>query len=81
MAPDACAGWVVELDRRKQAQPGNGILVKDKRGNLYFRKLRQGRGAWEAHALNDAYLSLMSDVDGLEIVAVMVGLTMPGWNM
>lgn len=73
MAPRAPAGKKVCFDRRLKPQPGDGVLVKDAAGGVYFRIYRSGpAGRWKAAALNDAYDPLDSERDGLEVLAVLM---------
>jgi hypothetical protein len=73
MAPRAPRGHKVCFDRRETPQPGDGILVRDRHGDLHFRQYRAAAaGRWTAHALNDAYAPLDSERDGLEVLAVLI---------
>jgi len=73
MAPRARKGE--ELYFRSDVEPrfGDGVIVRDGQGGLYFRQYREGpaAGVWVAHALNEAYRSLRSDTHDLEVVAVL----------
>ena len=70
MAPAAEAGWVVEFETSDTAQPGDGVLVKDSSGGVYFRRFTQARGGgWEATPIDAAYLTLDSERDGLTVIA------------
>jgi SOS-response transcriptional repressor LexA len=75
MAPRAPAGTLVKFDSTRQANPGDGILVVASTGQIAFReyRLRLG-GAWEGHATNPAYPSLLSTTDALKIIAVFIGI-------
>lgn len=75
MAPLAPAGVTVKFNRQRTAAPGDGVLVRDGEGALYFREYRARLGgAWEAHATNPAYPSLASDLHQLQVVAVFCGI-------
>lgn len=75
MAPIAPKDSRVIFVSGASAEPGDWVLVRDKQGNCYCRELRLVRhGRWEAHAMNDAYLPLDSERDGLEILAVFDGI-------
>jgi hypothetical protein len=81
MAPRVRTGEVVEFSAAEQARPGDGVLVRDRSGGLYFRRYRQGvAGAWQAYPVNDAYKTLDSAGDGLELVAVLVGIPKQRWG-
>lgn len=74
MAPRAPAGKLVCFDATMTAQPGDGVLVRDRTGGFYFRQYKAGpAGRWAAHAINTAYEPLDSERDGLEVVAVLKG--------
>lgn len=70
MAPEAKAGWLVQFDSRQEPKFGNGILVRDRTGTLHFRRYRQGVGMWLARPDNENFVTLESERDGLEILAV-----------
>lgn len=74
MAPRIKAGTRVTFDKTIEAAPGDGVLVKDGKGDPYIRQYRQLRGRWEAKALNDAYASMLSDADELRVIAVLVSV-------
>ena len=58
-----------------EARPGDGVLVTDKASKLHFRVMRAGEpGAWEAHAANENYKPLVSDRDGLTVIAVLTAV-------
>lgn len=81
MAPRVKAGEVVEFAVGEAPRPGDGVLVRDSTGALYFRIYRQRRpGAWEAHPVNDAFQALESERDGLSVVAVLVGVPQQRWG-
>lgn len=58
---------------RVQPRPGDGVLVSDSSGGVYFRIYRAGRAdRWTAVALNPAYgPDLDSERDGLRVLAVL----------
>lgn len=75
MAPLAPEGTVVKFRRGTAPSPGDGVLVRDQAGGVYFREFRQGvANRWTAHPTNPAYLTLDSEADRLEVVAVFCGL-------
>lgn len=81
MAPRVRAGDIVEFSTTEQAKPGDGVLVRDGNGGLYFRRYRQGAaGAWQAYPANDAYRTLDSKVDNLTVVGVLVGVPKQRWG-
>lgn len=60
---------------RKDAQPGDGVIVRDGAGGIHFRVYRVGApGTWEAHAENENFKPLLSDRDGLQVVAVLTAV-------
>ena len=72
LAPNLPRGTAVVFERASAAQPGECVLVEDSRGARYMRRYVQGIGAaFTAQALNDAYVSLDSGRDGLQVLAVM----------
>ena len=73
-------GTPVVFRRGGDARPTQGVLVRDKRGAFYVREYRlRADGGWTAFAYNEAYPSLESDVDGLEILAVAESIQV-GWG-
>lgn len=75
MAPRLRQGQVARFDRDLEARPGDAVLVQDDHGRTYVRMYRERRpGLWEAHPVNDAYQSLDSERDGLQLVAVLTGV-------
>lgn len=76
MAPRVRAGELVEFERDLQPRAGDGVLVRDRAGNHYFRIYRLGRpGHWEAAPVNDAaFRALDSELHGLEVLAVMTAV-------
>lgn len=74
MAPRAAAGKKVYFDREMVPRPGDGVLVADAAGSVYFRVYRAaGAGRWVAAALNADYVPLDSERDGLRVLAVLRG--------
>jgi transcriptional regulator with XRE-family HTH domain len=72
LSPRLPRGTAVVFERADTAQPGECVLVRDKRGATHMRRYVQGLGvSFTAQALNDAYASLESERDGLQVVAVM----------
>lgn len=72
LSPRLPRGTAVVFERASTAQPGECVLVRDKRGATHMRRYVQGIGpAFTAQALNDAYASLDSERDGLVVLAVM----------
>lgn len=73
MAPRAPAGKRVQFTSTIKPDAGDGVLVRDRAGGLYFRLYRGGGagGRWTAAALNPAYDPLDSERDGLEVLAVL----------
>lgn len=80
MLPRVRRGDILEFDSREVARTGDGVLVRDGQGNLYFRLFRQAKpGQWEAHPVHPDYLPLHSDRDQLTVVGVMVGAPKHRW--
>lgn len=72
LSPRLPRGTAVVFERASTAQPGECVLVRDKRGATHMRRYVQGVGpGFTAQALNDAYASLDSERDGLVVLAVM----------
>lgn len=72
LAPRLARGTLLVFERSDTAQPGQCVLAQDARGSRYIRRFAQGvGGTWEAQALNDAFVTLRSDRDGLQVLAVM----------
>jgi phage repressor protein C with HTH and peptisase S24 domain len=81
MAPRVRAGETVEFSTTEKPLPGDGVLVRDQAGGVYFRRYRQAHaGAWEAYPVNEAYRTLLSDRDGLTLLAVLVGVPKQRWG-
>lgn len=75
MAPKVRAGQIAEFTAGIEPRPGDGVLVTDSAGALYFRAYRTRRAdQWEAHPLNDAYRPLDSQLDGLTVLAVLTAV-------
>lgn len=75
MAPRVNPGAMVVLNTREAPRPGDGVLVRDKTGQVHLREFRAGRpGIWEAHAVNPAYAALESERDGLTVLAVLMAV-------
>lgn len=80
LAPRLREGQQATFDTEIPPKPGDGILVKDNMGAHHIRVMRQGVGSsWDAHAFNDAYRTLNSESDGLQVVAVLTGV-MSRWS-
>lgn len=74
MGAVAPKGTVVKFKRSTEVAHGEGVL-RDKRGDFFFRQCRpKVGGGWVAHPLNAAFPPLDSEVDGLVVVALMVGI-------
>src|SRR6218665_1313057 len=69
-------GHVAEFSTTVDPIEGRGVLFKDKDGNTYVRIYQVRRpGHWRAiSSSSSAYAPLDSDADGLEVLAVMVGV-------
>lgn len=81
MSPRVRRGDVLEFSTTESARSGDGILVRDQAGALYFRIFRQRRpGSWEAHPINTDFLALESERDGLTVMGVMVGAPRNRWG-
>lgn len=73
MAPRAGTGKRICFSRKLQARAGDGVLVRDRTGELYFREMRLATAdRWTAHASNNIFAPLDSVADGLQIVAVLM---------
>lgn len=80
MAPDGLhKGLTVIWDTRRQPRFGKAVLVRDGFGQLHVRRYTQGRapGAWVAVSPNPAYTTLDSEIDGLSVVAAILGQLEP----
>lgn len=65
--------------RSRSARIGGIVLVKDKHNRLHIRRMQQGRSPsqWIASPLNPAFATLVSDDDGLTVVASFDGFKLP----
>lgn len=81
MAPKANKGDAVLFSTREPPVAGDGVLVRDKTGQIYFRIYRERRpGLWTAHPISEAYHPLDSETDGLTVLAVMLGIPRQRWG-
>lgn len=72
MAPRAGLGKLVCFDSTAVPRPGDGVLVVDGSGDLYFRLYRSAPGGrWTAQALNPVFHDLDSARDELRVLAVL----------
>ena len=72
------AGSVMRLDPHRQPRGGWPALVRDRAGRHYLRDFQEGAGGkWQAVARVRGFAPLDSDLDGLEVVAVMKGVDYP----
>jgi hypothetical protein len=79
MAPEAPAGSVITFARSSSATSGQGVLLTDKDGSIYFREYRARTATtWQAVAKNSAFLPLDSAADGLTVIAVMTHISKAG---
>jgi Peptidase S24-like len=76
MAPDYPRGVEVLWQTTREPRPGRLVLVVDKHRRAHVRRYVQGKepGSWTATAINQAYASLQSLEDGLQVVAVLKGV-------
>jgi hypothetical protein len=73
LAPRLQKGEKLVFQRTETATPRQCILVETASGERYMRRYAQGAGgAWQAQAVDDAYVSLDAERDGLRILAVMI---------
>lgn len=72
LSPKLPAGTKIVMERAARASPGECVMVQDKRGARYLRRYVQTPDGFEAQALGDAFASLHSERDGLQVLAVMV---------
>jgi hypothetical protein len=73
LAPSTPKGTPLIFSSDAKPEPGVGVLVADRDGTPYVRRYAQGRsGAWLAQA-EGAYITLESERDGLQILAVATG--------
>lgn len=72
LAPKLQKGETLIFRRADRANPRECILVETSSGKRYMRRYAEGTGSsWQAQALDDAFISLDSERDGLRILAVM----------
>lgn len=75
MGPRAPKGAVATFKSSDSAAGGDGVLVRDKRGHLYFREYRiKAAGGFIAHAEDPAFPSLDSIDDDLQVIGVFTGI-------
>lgn len=77
MAPRVSIGAWVQFSAAlaSQVRPGDGVLLRDSSGGIHFRIYKAARpGIWEAHAENRNYEPLISDRDGLSVLAVLIAV-------
>lgn len=68
------SGTVLVFSTEAKPRPGVGVLVQSGDGRRYIRRYAEAAGgAWMAQATNDAYVSLESGRDSLQLLAVMTG--------
>lgn len=68
------SGTVLVFSTQVAPRPGVGVLVRSGDGRRYIRRYAEAAGgAWQAQATNDAYVTLDSERDGLQLLAVMTG--------
>lgn len=68
------SGTVLVFSTEARPRPGLGVLVQAGDGRRYIRRYAEAAGgAWLAQATNDAYVSLESERDSLQLLAVMTG--------
>lgn len=71
LSPKVPRGMPLIMSATNTASPNQVILVRDRTGDLHLRRYGQAVGGWRAIATNDAYLTLESERDGLELVAAL----------
>lgn len=75
MADRVHKGWLLEFDRSLRPRQNDGVLLKDATGRWLFRLYSEGiNGHFEARALHRDYLSFDSELHGLTVLAVLVGV-------
>lgn len=75
MAPRVKAGQMLVFNSALDPRPGDGVLVRDVTGTVYFRRYQEGRPShWSAVALDSAYRALDSEKDQLQLLAVLVAV-------
>jgi phage repressor protein C with HTH and peptisase S24 domain len=81
MAPRAHKGDCVLFSTLERPRAGDGVLIRDRSGQIYFRLYRERRpGMWTADRVNTAYHPLDSAEDGLEVLAVSIGVPRQRWG-
>ena len=74
LSPDTPRGTVLMFSTQALPQPGLGVLVQDRDGRRYVRRYTQAHGGrFLATASHRDYVTLDSDTDGLEVLAVATG--------
>lgn len=74
LLPTIPRGMELVFERSGTPYPGVGVLVADSGGRKYIRRYAEGhQGRWLAQASHTAFVTLDSELDGLELLAVMVG--------
>ncbi len=72
MGSRAPKGCVLTFSTTEKPRYGDGILVRTRDGETFFRLYQQGLDGWEARAINPAFVTLKSVDHGLQIIAVMM---------
>lgn len=81
MAPRGRKGALAIFDRTLTPLAGDGVLVRDRTGALFFRSYREKRpGHWTAEPDNAGFHSLDSLADGLEVLGVLDGVLRNRWS-
>jgi transcriptional regulator with XRE-family HTH domain len=75
MAGRAPKGSIITFKTADAPAAGEAFLVRDRRGEIYFRECRlKPGGGWIAYAYRPAFPTLDSDEDGLQVIAEFIGL-------
>lgn len=75
LSPRLEAGQLVTLDRRLTPRRGDAVLVEDTAGGRHLRLYRPTiGGAWQAAALDADFPPMLSDRDGLTVLAVLTAV-------
>lgn len=75
LAPRLKAGQLAEFEVGLEHRAGDGVLLRDSGGDCYIRRCRKSRDGWEAYAEDsDVFPPLPIGPDGLEVLAVLVGV-------
>lgn len=79
MAPEACAGWRIELSKALEPRFGDDVLVRLGTGDYHYRRYRQNpAGGWSAAALHSDFATFDSLKDpAMKIIAVMAFVMRP----